>query len=476
MLTNIPYIIATQICFTILWLFYFAALKRNYNFAQNRFYLLSMSIIAFIIPALEIPVYTLSEITTQAQLIKVGTITGTAIQEEAVMDFTEILTWLYITGLFVMIGILSYNTFKIYKIKKHAHLISEGKIQVFKSNAISSSFSFMNSIFINTEDIGKEAVEQVLTHEISHVKLGHYKDLILAQIILILFWWNPFVWLWIRSLKEVHEFQADEAVLKNCNNSELYISLMLKGIADIHPEFVSGFSYSLIKTRLTMITQQNKKRFSKFRILLSLPVLVGLMLCFSCTDKQSDGNRDDSSQINDKPIQIEKVAITVYGDTPYDPSNIPDTDNQIYILAGERITEDEFNQLNPNLIKTISLDKPSSTVYIETKDDPDAPFIKVENPPTFQGGDINAFRMWVTKQIKYPKEAVDKQISGVVIVNFIIEKDGSLSSINIANEPNKLLSDEIIRILKQSPKWTPGTQRGETVRVKFTMPFEFTLQ
>ena len=117
MLTNIPYIIATQICFTILWLFYFAALKRNYNFAQNRFYLLSMSIIAFIIPALEIPVYTLSEITTQAQLIKVGTITGTAIQEEAVMDFTEILTWLYITGLFVMIGILSYNTFKIYKIK-----------------------------------------------------------------------------------------------------------------------------------------------------------------------------------------------------------------------------------------------------------------------------------------------------------------------------------------------------------------------
>ena len=105
----------------------------------------------------------------------------------------------------------------------------------------------------------------------------------------------------------------------------------------------------------------------------------------------------------------------------------------------------------------------------------DIAYIKVEKMPTFQGGDLNAFRNWVQGQIQYPKEAAAKNISGRVIFSFVVEKDGSTSDFTVLQAPDKLLVDEVERIFKTCPKWEPGTQRGEKVRVKYTVPIVFTL-
>ena len=106
----------------------------------------------------------------------------------------------------------------------------------------------------------------------------------------------------------------------------------------------------------------------------------------------------------------------------------------------------------------------------------DIAYIKVEKMPTFQGGDLNAFRNWVQGQIQYPKEAMEKNISGRVIFSFVVEKDGSTSDFTVLQAPDKLLADEVERIFKTCPKWEPGTQRGEKVRVKYTVPIVFAIQ
>ena len=106
----------------------------------------------------------------------------------------------------------------------------------------------------------------------------------------------------------------------------------------------------------------------------------------------------------------------------------------------------------------------------------DLAYIKVEKMPTFQGGDFNTFRNWVQSQIQYPKEAVAKNISGRVIFSFVVEKDGSTSDFTVLQTPDKLLADEVERIFKSCPKWEPGTQRGEKVRVKYTVPIVFAIQ
>ncbi|MBR4996043.1 MAG: TonB family protein [Alistipes sp.] len=105
----------------------------------------------------------------------------------------------------------------------------------------------------------------------------------------------------------------------------------------------------------------------------------------------------------------------------------------------------------------------------------DVPLLKVDKMPTFQGGDLNKFRNWVQNQVRYPAEAIEAGISGRVVCSFIVEKDGSLSEFAVMRTPDKILGDEVVRVLKNSPKWEPGMHGDEKVRVKYSIPIVFIL-
>jgi protein TonB len=102
-------------------------------------------------------------------------------------------------------------------------------------------------------------------------------------------------------------------------------------------------------------------------------------------------------------------------------------------------------------------------------------FIVVEDMPKFQNGDIKDFQSWVMKNIEYPKEALKKKISGKVYCQFVVAKDGKIKDIKILRSVDKLLDDEVIRVIKSSPKWTPGMQRNKAVDVGMTIPVQFKL-
>ena len=106
----------------------------------------------------------------------------------------------------------------------------------------------------------------------------------------------------------------------------------------------------------------------------------------------------------------------------------------------------------------------------------DQPFVKVEQMPSFMGGDLMTFRNWVQSKVRFPQIAQENNISGRVLLQFVIEKDGSLTNIQVLQTPDSSLSDEAIRVLKTSPKWTPGKQRNQAVRVKYTLPIDFRIQ
>lgn len=106
----------------------------------------------------------------------------------------------------------------------------------------------------------------------------------------------------------------------------------------------------------------------------------------------------------------------------------------------------------------------------------DQPFVKVEQMPSFMGGDLMTFRNWVMTKLRYPQIAQENNITGRVLLQFVIEKDGALTNIQVIQTPDSSLSDEAIRVLKTSPKWTPGKQRNQTVRVKYTLPVDFRIQ
>ncbi|MDE7450968.1 MAG: energy transducer TonB, partial [Alistipes sp.] len=100
-------------------------------------------------------------------------------------------------------------------------------------------------------------------------------------------------------------------------------------------------------------------------------------------------------------------------------------------------------------------------------------FFRVETMPSFQGGDLNTFRRWVQENVRFPQIALENGISGRVTLTFVVEKDGTLTNIQVLQTPDRSLSEEAVRVLKKSPKWTPGKQRNQSVRVKYTLPVDF---
>jgi protein TonB len=103
-------------------------------------------------------------------------------------------------------------------------------------------------------------------------------------------------------------------------------------------------------------------------------------------------------------------------------------------------------------------------------------FMIVEDMPTFQGGDLNKFREFIGKNLKYPDIAAENGIQGRVILSFVVEPTGVLSKVTILKGVDPALDKEAIRVVESSPKWKPGSQRGKPVRVSFNIPVIFMLQ
>lgn len=103
----------------------------------------------------------------------------------------------------------------------------------------------------------------------------------------------------------------------------------------------------------------------------------------------------------------------------------------------------------------------------------DEPFFLVEVMPTFRGGDLNKFREWVQKRTSYPQEAQDRNIKGTVFLTFIVETDGSVSNVTVLKGVHPLLDNEAVKVISESPKWSPGLQRGQPVRVRYQFPLSF---
>jgi len=119
-----------------------------------------------------------------------------------------------------------------------------------------------------------------------------------------------------------------------------------------------------------------------------------------------------------------------------------------------------------------------STVNAQEKSKKDGEkdiFVVVEEMPKFKAGDIKTFQKWVGEQVEYPKEALKNGISGIVYCEFVIQLDGTLGSIKIKKPEHELLDNEVLRVVKSSPKWTPGKQRGKDVLVKMNIPVSFKL-
>ena len=172
------------------------------------------------------------------------------------------------------------------------------------------------------------------------------------------------------------------------------------------------------------------------------------------------------SELNEQQaLSIKKLPTRIHrADDPYGELRIvPDTQD-IAITEVKFSDPDEFGDFEFGFEEESNFDVDEQA------------FIKCDVMPTFQGGDLSKFRNWVQSNVRYPQIALENGIQGNVLIKFIVEKDGSVYNIQVIQSPDKSLSDAVVAVFQRSPKWVPGKEQNEPVRVTYTLPVSFKIQ
>ena len=361
------------------------------------------------------------------------------------------------------------------------------------------SFSFFRYAFFPNENVDPD----IMRHEMSHIAHHHSWDILFAEVMMILQWFNPFIYLYKKELQSLHEYQADRDVVATGVDKKNYMMLILQQCTAVDFSGMSNnFSLILTKKRIKMITRNEKAKGLWWRLLATLPVLAILMIANTKVTAQE-------KKAVDKPITVETGRFEIFDDDGA-PMQLKDT--VFYAVDGSYVkfeTSDSFqpesgepckkltvtsydadgNQRNNFFITETERRGDTSTYTIEpftlsgnlfeqlfdlATSYEDTVYQIVEQMPKYTGGE-EAMMKYVAENIKYPQAAKDKNISGRVFVGFVIEKDGSVSNVKVVRGIGGGCDEEAARVIKEMPKWKPGMQKGKPVRVNYMMPIFFKL-
>ena len=325
-------------------------------------------------------------------------------------------------------------------------------------NKASGPFSFFHWIFVHPESHTQEELAEILPHEQTHAHQLHSADIMFSELICIACWFNPFIWLMKREIRNNLEYMADQRVLQPGYDYKVY-QYHLLGLAHnkAAATLYNSFNVLPLKNRIKMMNKKRTKEIGRTKYLLFLP-LAALLLIIS---------------------NIEAVARTTKNFTREVIQTVEKSTEQVTKAVGqipEQATVEEVT-IPKEIPADIDItDKDPSAIMqkVNTGDDDDI-FDVVEEMPVFPGGQTGLME-FIAKNLRYPVKAQKEGIQGRVIARFIVEKDGSVSNLAVARRSaSSELDAEAIRVLSTMPKWTPGKQRGKEVRVKYTVPIAFKL-
>jgi TonB family C-terminal domain len=422
------------------WMVYALWLRNQTHFAISRIYLLFSFGLSIVLPFVHVLLPADSSVNRGmsyiTQAIPMVTVYGSGFETH--IGVVVLLSFGYWIMTVLLLALLFFHIGKVLlRLRREERLsTSIPDLIVVKGNHFDTPFSFFHFVHVPDNRYDENHLNTVLHHETVHVKKFHSADVLLASIICSVWWLNPFSWLLLKSLREVHEFEADSISKEHGAGSADYIRLMLEtSMPGFAPALSTGFNKPLTLKRLAMITKERSTQISALKYLLVVPAMLLLVFIFST-----------SSCSNNAPK--EQVAGMIAPPPPTAPdSTIVTTDSKVANVQNSSSNKEQV-------------------------------FFIVEKMPSFPYKGLaktEGFQKYIADNLKYPKDAMDKQIQGKVFISFVVEVDGSMSGIKIIRGVDRYLDAEALRVVKGAPNWIPGEQKGKKVRVGFTFPINFAL-
>ncbi|AZJ35874.1 hypothetical protein D6T69_10210 [Tenacibaculum singaporense] len=283
------YLAQSSLVFSCLYILYVTVSSKVTFHQTNRFLLLILPIVSLLAPLsylltfeapstiIQIPQF--SEFIENSETVLVDTIEETSTQT---YNFKTILFSLYLLGSsFVLLRTL-HSLWLLFLLKKQSKVTFSNNFQLIHTN-YTSTFSFFNWIFIS-KHINPTENTLIIEHEKAHVKLKHSIDVLLAETYIVFFWFNPLVYMYRKSLKSIHEYQADSWVLNGTTKTSNYLAVLLQNIEKETATSNSLYSYfnqSVIKKRIDMITK--KPTAKVYKLTYSVFIMGAVSLCLAFT-------------------------------------------------------------------------------------------------------------------------------------------------------------------------------------------------
>jgi N-acetylmuramoyl-L-alanine amidase len=288
------YLIKVVICSGVFFLYYHLALRNKVFHQWNRFYLLSAVVLSLALPLVQVQIQQFqAEESKTIQLLQVVQSADQYLEEITINGPQQFTTQDWIIGVYILISLILLILF-IWAIFRIANLIRKHQVQFVQSirfintHLPESPFSFLRTIFWNHEiDLQSATGQQIFRHEMVHVREKHSYDKIFLQLVLIVFWCNPFFWLIRRELKVVHEFIADQKAVEDKDTSVLAAMILHAMNPAQFSALTNSFFQTSIKRRLSMLTKIQHPGISYVSRILALPILALVLFAFTIKTKKS---------------------------------------------------------------------------------------------------------------------------------------------------------------------------------------------
>lgn len=523
------YTIKSAFVLAILYVPYTLLLREEDFFRFNRITLLGILVLSMILPLCNISSLSLDNQpivhTAQQQMIEIGIPVMQVVDETGEEPHEHgSMSWFQTASLIYLLGVLAVLCLRLIQFAKmgmeirggtlwRAH--DDGAYIHCHANPV-ASYSWFGNIVISKEDYDRHGREIVM-HEKGHIRCLHSLDILLLTFVEMLQWWNPLVYMLGVSLRDVHEYEADDYVLNQGIPLRDYQNLLIrKAVGASSYTFANNFNHSLTKKRITMMCKKKSNPWMRSKVLYAVPMVALALSAFATPTSVT--STEKAAEPGGIPY-IDEGKVT-------NNFSIYQTDKQgkkAIMLDGKEISEEEMNGIDPATIDHVTVVKKNAksilgrdcdelivietTEYAKNKDD-DKVFDVCDKLPEYEGGQEGLMNLLQTN-VRYPKIAQDMGVQGRIAVEFVVEKDGSVSDVKVCKKDitppqsqplegttvtaygesktqptekelraaTKALEEEAIRVVRlTSGKWTHGEQDGQKVRVKFSLPITFRLQ
>lgn len=474
------YLIKINVALMLLYGFYRLTVSRDTFFGLRRLTLWLIYAVALMVPALNLE-YWVRDTPTMVSMANVYADTFYPVvvvkAQASGITWMDMLLGIYWVGVAVLSLRLVWQLFSIIRLVVISRKQEVEGIMVHLLKGEGSPFSFFRWVFMYPSTLKGRQLHEVMVHECTHVSGLHSLDTLFSELFSIACWFNPFAWLMKQEVRMNLEYLADESVLSDGNARKSY-QYHLLGLAYRQPnestKIANNFNLLPLKKRIKMMNKRRTSEIGKAKYLLFAP-LAGVLLMVSNIESVA---REIGEQIPEVAEVQQKAEQALNAD----------------VAVANPMAKDAVEMMNPAEAEEMEADKAAEAALIAVEQAKQAAEEKVktkpqtdttkkknswdcipETMPYFPGGNVLMLK-YLADNIKYPASAVKAKKQGRVIVGFIVQKDGSITHAKIVRSIDPELDAEALRVVKGMPKWTPGTQLGKPVSVKYTLPVKFSLQ